>query len=217
MEDWKGTLMTINKMKLVLATTNKGKIKELAKAFIDLPVEILSLEQFGDIPEAIEDGSTFSENALLKAQYYASVTGYPCLADDSGLAVDILDGAPGVHSARYAGVHAGDKKNNAKLVEQLHAHNVNSSTAQFMCSMVIVAPEDHTGIFPMMAEGICKGVVRDIPKGTNGFGYDPYFYLDDGDRTLAEMSPSEKNKISHRGHAIRQIQEQLARYFQANS
>jgi len=185
--------------KLVIATKNAGKLREMREAFEGLPFVIRSLEEFGDLPEAVEDGATFAENAHIKAKFYGERTGCACIADDSGLEVEVLGGAPGVHSARFAGFHADDATNNAKLLEELERVGVEESPADYRCALAFVDPD---GI-ELLAEGRCDGVVRKTAKGTNGFGYDPYFYL--GEKTIAEMDLEEKDKISHRGKALREM------------
>lgn len=193
--------------KLVIATKNKGKLREMREAFEGLPFEILSLAECGDLPEAVEDGATFAENARIKARFYGERTRCACIADDSGLEVEVLGGAPGVHSARFAGFHADDATNNAKLLEELERAGAEESPADYRCALVFV---DTDGI-EFLAEGRCDGVVRKTAKGTNGFGYDPYFYL--GERTIAEMDLEEKDKISHRGKALREMVLKLRSHF----
>ena len=193
--------------KIVLATKNEGKIRELKDAFADLPVELVPLAAFGDLPEAIEDGTTFAENALIKARFYAKETNCACLADDSGLEVAALNNAPGVYSARFAGgVHADDAANNAKLLSELTRVGQEESDAAYRCVLAYV---DTSGE-EILTNGICRGKVKKIARGTGGFGYDPYFYV--GDKTLAEISLAEKEKISHRGMALRQMAARLKEF-----
>ncbi len=191
---------------IVVASKNKGKIAEFVKALSDLPVKILALTDFGDIPEAEEDGDTFTANAIKKALHYARLTGKACLADDSGLEVDALDGAPGVFSARYAGEEASDAANNQKLLAALKGVKPEKRTARFRC---VLAYADENGNI-MTADGACEGVVLEEPRGTGGFGYDPLFYMPDLGRTMAELTMNEKNAISHRGSAIRAMRQKLA-------
>jgi len=194
--------------KIVIATKNQGKVKEMIRAFRGMDVELVSLAQFAQVPEAVEDGSTFSENALIKARFYAKETGLACLADDSGLEVDALGGAPGVYSARFAGETADDGANNEKLVKELVGINRSDSPASYRCVLAFV---DGAGT-EVLTEGICSGIIRIIPAGDQGFGYDPYFYLPKQQKTMAELSLEEKNAISHRGMAIKEMEVKLAGY-----
>ena len=186
--------------KIVIATKNKGKLREMTEAFAELPVEIVSLEDFGELPDAVENGKTFAENARIKAEFFSSKTGCACIADDSGLEVEALDGMPGVYSARFAGFHADDATNNQKLLKELERIDVNESKADYRCALAFI---DTDGT-KLESEGICYGTVKKIAKGQGGFGYDPYFYIDDN-KTMAELTLEEKNKISHRGAALRQM------------
>ncbi|MCG8565362.1 MAG: XTP/dITP diphosphatase [Desulfobacterales bacterium] len=184
---------------LVLATTNKGKLKEMRELLKDFPVDIKGLDDFGPIPEVIEDGETFDENAYKKASFTARVLGYPALADDSGLCVDALDGAPGVYSARYAGEDATDEKNVEKLLQAME--NEENRKAAFQCVISIAIP---TG--PALTyEGRCEGVLTREPQGDNGFGYDPLFYFPEFDKTFAQLSMDEKARVSHRGKALAEV------------
>lgn len=195
--------------KIVLATKNPGKVRELRAAMAHLPVEIVSLAEFGELPDAVENGRTFGDNAKIKARFYREKTGCDCLADDSGLEVEVLSGAPGVHSARFAGFHADDATNNAKLVEELRAHQAASSPADYRCVLAF-AGLDGT---EYEAEGRCDGTVALEPRGNQGFGYDPYFYTADyPGRTMAELTLAEKERISHRGKALRAMVRKLEEY-----
>lgn len=196
-------------MKIVMATKNKGKIRELTAALAHLDVEIVSLGEFGELPDAVEDGKTFAENALIKARYYMEKTGCACLADDSGLEVAALGGEPGVYSARYSGVHADDATNNAKLVAELERRNLTESPADYRCALVFI---DTTGEH-ILTEGRCDGTIKLAPRGTNGFGYDPYFYTQEyAGRTMAELTVEEKERISHRGAAVHEMVKRLEEY-----
>lgn len=186
--------------KIVLASKNLDKVKEMRLALRDLPVEILSLADFEGMPDAVEDGATFEENALIKAKFFGEQTELACLADDSGLEVDALNGLPGVYSARFAGYHADDDTNNQKLLEELKKIGATESKAAYRCALAFV-DTDGTEILTC---GKVEGKIKTIAKGNGGFGYDPYFYLDES-RTMAEISPAEKNKISHRGAALREM------------
>jgi XTP/dITP diphosphohydrolase len=191
---------------IVIATKNKGKIREMMHAFSQLDVRLAALNSFGDLPDAIEDGSTFAENALIKAKFYAKQTGCACLADDSGLEVEALEGAPGVYSARFSGENADDAANNEKLLRELTRVGQDESPACYRCVLAFV---DTDGSF-LTAVGECKGRVKKVAQGEGGFGYDPYFYV--GDKTIAEITLTEKDKISHRGAALREMTKKLAGY-----
>jgi XTP/dITP diphosphohydrolase len=179
--------------KIAIATGNEHKVEEIRSLLSPFRLMIMSLPAGGRMPA--ETGGEFRENARIKAQYGFELTGLPTLADDSGLEVDALKGAPGVHSARYAGEGAGDAANNQKLL--LALEGVQNRRARFRCSMVLVM-EDMT----IEADGTCEGIILDGPRGRGGFGYDPLFWLPDLGKTMAEISPREKNKISHRGRAL---------------
>ncbi len=186
--------------KIVLASKNSDKVKEMRLVLKDLPLEILSLADFADLPDAVEDGSTFEENALIKAKFFREQTGLACLADDSGLEVDALGGLPGVHSARFAGYHADDLTNNQKLLDELKKIGVEESAADYRCALAFV---DTDGTV-LLSEGKILGKIKIVARGTGGFGYDPYFYLDD-EHTMAQLPVDEKNKISHRGAALKEM------------
>lgn len=195
--------------KIVIATKNQGKVREMREALSHLPVEVVSLKEFGELPDAVENGTTFAENARIKAEFYREKTGCACVADDSGLEVEVLGGAPGIHSARFAGFHADDATNNQKLLEELQKAGVKESPADYRCALAF-ADTDGT-VFT--SEGRCDGIVRMVPRGENGFGYDPYFYTKDyPGRTMAEISFAEKDKISHRGRALREMVRRLEEY-----
>lgn len=189
-------------MKLLVATKNTGKIKEMKELLADLPVEIAGLENFENIIEPEETGATFAENAELKANYYALQTGLWALSDDSGLEVEALGGAPGVFSARYAGKNATDAERTAKLLEELAETGDQSRRARFVCVMALA---DETGAIKFTAEGICEGNIAFAPRGANGFGYDPVFVPDGYEQTFGELSSTVKRKISHRARAIEKI------------
>ena len=192
-------------MEILLATGNGNKVKELQKMLDEQPQSkgwvVKSLRDFPDIVIPAEDAPDFLGNALIKARAAAKQTGLLTLADDSGLAVDALDGAPGVRSARYAGEEHDDAANNAKLLRAMAAVPAAKRTARFMCCIALVAPdgrEDH-------AVGVCEGRIALEPKGEEGFGYDPLFIVDGLNKTMAELTMAEKNKISHRGKALKEI------------
>lgn len=194
----------MEKKKIVIASSNADKVKEIKLALSDFPLEFLDLKQFGSLPEATEDGQTFAANAESKARHYRRLTQLPCLADDSGLMVEALNGAPGVHSARFAGFHADDATNNAKLVSELKKIGCDKSPAKYVCALVLIGEDEKL----LTSVGEMHGEIRLTPRGAGGFGYDPYFYLSDG-RTLAEISRQEKNSLSHRGQALRRLATQL--------
>jgi len=183
---------------LVVATGNQGKVAEIKLALAQLPVKVLTLHDFGPIPEAVEDGLSFKENALLKARHYAKYTGKACLADDSGLEVDFLQGAPGIYSARYAGENANDTKNNQKLLAALAQVAVAERTARFRCVLAFVDTDGSS----VITDGTCEGVIGQEKRGTGGFGYDSLFYIPKLHKTMAQLSKDEKNAISHRGKAL---------------
>lgn len=193
--------------KVVIATKNEGKLREMKQALGHLPVEIVSLADFGALPDAVEDADTFLENARIKARFFMEQTGCACIADDSGLEVAALGGAPGVHSARFAGFHADDGTNNEKLLAELRNAGVTESDADYRCALVFMDTDGQE----LHADGRCDGVIRMTAKGSNGFGYDPYFYVAK-DRTMAELSLEEKDRISHRGAALRRMVQFLGEY-----
>ena len=202
---------------ILIATSNAGKVREMEKAFEGLPVRLIPLSHLHEvlpdalpIEEPLEDGTTFMENARIKARYYMEQTGLAALADDSGLSVEVLGGAPGVYSARYAGVHGDDAANNAKLIADLRKRGEDHAAAAYHCALVLVL-EDGRELF---AEGTCFGWIRPEARGTEGFGYDPHFYRADG-RSMAELSREEKHEISHRGAALDQMKEQLCALLRA--
>lgn len=194
---------------IVVATKNKGKIRELEAALAGLPIKVRSLADFPDIPEAIEDQDTFLGNALAKAKHYQQYTTCACLADDSGLEVDAIEGAPGVLSARYAGEQGNDKANNEKLLQVLSEVPMEQRSARFRCALVFYDTDD-TYCF---TEGACEGIIMKEGKGNKGFGYDPLFFLPDKQKAMAELSVEEKNAISHRGQAVRKMAQVLTEKF----
>lgn len=193
---------------IIVATTNKGKIAEIALALAGLPVKVLDLSAFGDIPEAVENGDSFSANARMKAKYYAEQTGKACLADDSGLEVDALGGAPGIYSARFAGENATDAQNNQKLLQELTGIISEKRTARFRCVLAFVDIDGNV----LTASGVREGVIGEELCGLGGFGYDPLFYMPEMKKTMAECSKSEKNAISHRGQALESMTKMLKEY-----
>lgn len=188
---------------LVIATHNKGKtaeIRDLLKAF---PITIKNLDDFGPIPEVVEDGDTFDDNAYKKASFAARVLGYPALSDDSGLMVEALNGAPGVHSARWAGPDATDAQRGSKLLAELG--NQANRSAAFACVISLAVPAGPA----LTYEGRCEGTITHTPAGTNGFGYDPVFFFPPLNKTFAQLSMAEKSRVSHRGRALQGFRDEF--------
>ena len=192
-------------MPLVIATRNSGKIREISDLLKDYPVQIKCLDDFGPIPPVVEDGTTFEENAYKKASFTARVLGYAALADDSGLMVDALDGAPGVFSARYGGPHLDDQGRCQKLLMDMKGKT--DRRASFACVISIAVPTGEA----LTYEAQCHGQITDRPMGTNGFGYDPVFYYPAFEKSFAQLSLEEKGQISHRGKALRELQTEFDR------
>jgi len=184
---------------LVLATRNEGKIAEFKTLFSGFPIEMKSLNDFGPIPDVVEDGKTFEDNAYKKAHFTARVLGFPALADDSGLVVEALGGQPGVFSARYAGEGAGDEANILKLLKAME--RVSDRRAAFECVIAIAVPRGPALVY----SGRCEGEIARDRTGKNGFGYDPVFFYQPLGKTFAEMSQEEKNRVSHRGKAMTKL------------
>lgn len=203
-------------MQIVLATSNPGKIAEIRKILRDLPVTLLSRDELPEDqrgpawPEIEETGSSYLENALLKARAIASHTGKPALADDSGIEVDALDGAPGVRSARLAGPDATDDRNNIRLISLMFGVPLERRTARYRCVAVLAFPLGD-GREDLAAVGTCEGSIAMEERGTQGFGYDPWFIPQGESRTMAELSVEEKDSISHRGRAFRGLSDELQR------
>jgi len=188
---------------LVLATKNRGKVSEFKDLFKGFDFGVKSLNDFGPIPPVIEDGETFEDNAVKKAQFTAKVLGLPAIADDSGLTVKALRGEPGVFSARYAGEGATDEANNIKLLRAMKG--IEQREAAFICILAIAVPRGPALIY----EGTCEGLITQEIIGTQGFGYDPIFYYPPLNKTFAQMSAAEKNGVSHRGRAIAELKGEL--------
>lgn len=186
---------------IVLATKNKGKVKEIKKYFSDLSINFISLHELNFNEEIVENGKTFCENALIKARFITNKYNKTTIADDSGLVVDYLNGAPGIYSARYSGENATDKQNIDKLLNQLEGVEYSKRTAKFICSIALVFPEGND----LVVEGECKGIIINTPRGENGFGYDPVFFVPEYNKTMAEMDAELKNKISHRAKALEKL------------
>lgn len=189
---------------VVIATKNKGKAKDFEALFAPLGYEVVTMFDVAPDLEIEETGTTFEENAVLKAETLAKQLNTIVIADDSGLAVDALNGEPGVYSARYAGNHD-DEANIVKVLEKLQGVPTEKRTARFYCALAIAGPDmETTTLF-----GTCEGFILEEKRGTNGFGYDPIFFVQALNRAMAELSPEEKGSISHRGNAIRQLKEKL--------
>lgn len=188
---------------IVLATRNQGKVKELQEMLVDFPVDIRSLADFGPLPEVVEDGATFDDNAYKKAVFTAKALGVPAMADDSGLVVGALNGAPGVHSARYAGEDADDEANMVKLLKEMEG--VSDRRAAFVCVLSLAVPSGPA----LTYEGRCEGEILHGPQGNKGFGYDPVMFFPPLKKSFAEMDSAEKNRVSHRGAAMAQVREEF--------
>ncbi|MGO2213398.1 RdgB/HAM1 family non-canonical purine NTP pyrophosphatase [Psychrobacter alimentarius] len=194
----------------VLASNNKGKLAEFQRLFAEanLNVTIVPQGELG-IEDAVEDGLSFVENAIIKARHASRISGLPAIADDSGLCVPVLGNAPGIYSARYAGEHGNDDKNNAKLVTDLQAmRGKQPIQGIFVCVLAMVLHADDS--LPIIAQGLWHGEILEAPYGDGGFGYDPLFWLPERQATAASLSPADKNRISHRGQAIQQLLAQLS-------
>lgn len=188
--------------KLVLATGNKGKVAEITSVLSPFNINVVSQNQF-NVNEADETGLTFVENAIIKARNAAQHTGLPALADDSGLEVDGLNGAPGIYSARFAGPNASDSDNVAKLLDNISQLEGEQRSARFQCVMVLMAHADDPT--PLICQGTWEGIITLEPAGENGFGYDPVFWVPDHNCTAAQLASETKNSISHRGQALQQL------------
>lgn len=196
---------------LVLASNNKGKIAEFEKMFaeLNLPVDVVPQGQL-NIEDAVEDGLSFVENAILKARHAAKISGKPAIADDSGICVPLLGGAPGIYSARFAGEHGNDAANNEKLLQKLKPLRKAGEAVEgmFVCVLALVQHADDP--LPQIFQGIWTGEILEAARGENGFGYDPLFWLPELNASSAELSKAEKNEISHRGQAMRLLKASLA-------
>ena len=196
----------------VLASNNKGKLTEFKRLFAEANLDVTIVPQGQlDIDDAIEDGLSFIENAIIKARHASRISGLPAIADDSGLCVPVLGNAPGIYSARYAGEHSNDGKNNAKLIADLQpirdAQANEPIKGLFVCVLAMVGRADDP--LPIVAQGLWQGEILDAPHGDGGFGYDPLFWLPELQATAASLSAADKNSISHRGQAIEQLLRQL--------
>jgi len=190
-------------MTLVIATTNPGKADEIRDMLKGFPVNVKSLADFGPIPPVEEDGETFDDNAYKKASFVSKILGLPALADDSGLLVDALGGAPGVFSARYAGEDATDEQRCAKLLNEMEGQS--NRKAAFECVISIAIPPGPA----LTYEARCEGLIAEAPAGDGGFGYDPIFYFPGLDKTFAQLTREEKSRVSHRGKALKELQQEF--------
>ena len=195
---------------LVIASSNPGKTAEIRDLLTDSPICIKNLDDFGPIPPVVEDGETFEENAYKKASFVSRVLGLPALADDSGLVVEALDGAPGVYSARYAGENASDQDNNNKMLEELEGVPEEERTARYQC--LIVFMRDHTDPVPIITQGSWEGRILQAPSGEGGFGYDPIFYVPTHECSGGELPLEVKNTISHRAIALNAMLEEFRKH-----
>jgi XTP/dITP diphosphohydrolase len=195
--------------KLIVASNNEHKINEIKQILSKLPLEVISLKEANIHIDVEETGSTFMENAYLKASEIFKVTqGNMVLADDSGLSVESLDGAPGVFSARFAGVHGDNKANNEKLLSVLEGKNIDERKAKFICAMVLIINDDEI----VKVQGEAEGIITAEFRGEEGFGYDPLFFVEKYNKTFAQMSSNEKNAISHRGKALDRLKSELEKF-----
>jgi XTP/dITP diphosphohydrolase len=205
---------------LVFATRNRGKLVELRALLADVGIEVLAIDEAEvrlgvTIPEVVEDADSFAGNAGKKARTVAAATGWPALADDSGLEVDALGGAPGVISARYAGAGAGDAANNARLLAALAGVPAERRTARFRACLALADVAGRLGAAVITAEGVCEGVILEAPRGDGGFGYDPLFFAPELGMTFAEAGVGPKGQLSHRARAMRAIAPRLLEYLAA--
>jgi XTP/dITP diphosphohydrolase len=190
-------------MKILIATKNTGKVKEFEAMFQELGIEVVSLLDIKKSSDVEETGTTFEENAILKAETISSQMNIPVIADDSGLEIDALEGRPGVYSARYAGSQKCDEDNMDKVLSELKDVSRQNRTARFVCALAFARPDKKT----FVVRGTCEGEILTERRGNKGFGYDPIFYLPSLERSMAELSKEEKNKISHRAVALRKLKE----------
>ena len=189
------------RLEVIVATQNRGKVREIKKVLKGLGLRILSLNDFPGVPQVEEDGKSFLENALKKARFYSRYFGRLTLADDSGLEVDVLKGQPGIYSARYTGEGGSTRENNQKLLKEMEGIPLSKRGAQFKCVLAVVSPEGKE----VVVEGSCRGRIGFKEVGKKGFGYDPLFVIPSYGKTMAQLSIEEKNRISHRGKALRKL------------
>jgi len=194
---------------VIVATKNPGKAKEFIRMFKPYGIEVKTLLDFPEIEDIEETGQTFEENAVIKAETVCQLFNQMVIADDSGLIVDALDGRPGIYSARYAGEEKNDEANNDKILNELKDVKEKDRTARFYCALAFAMPGKDT----ITVNGTCEGSILFERRGTNGFGYDPLFYVTDLKKSMAELLPEEKNQISHRAKALRKLEDQLSHLF----
>jgi XTP/dITP diphosphohydrolase len=195
----------VEKIEVVIATRNSGKLREIQEILAPLGLKVLSLRDFPEIPEILEDGQTFEENAVKKAAAVARQTRRVAIADDSGLAVDALQGRPGVFSSRYAGEKATDEDRYRKLLKEMAGIPEGQREAAFICAMALASPNGKVEV----VKGKCRGEIALAPRGSHGFGYDPVFFLPELAKTMAELEPEVKNRISHRARALEELKKVL--------
>ncbi|OEH91943.1 XTP/dITP diphosphatase [Bacillus solimangrovi] len=191
--------------KIIVATKNVGKVRDFAYLLAGKGIEVTSLLDYKDIPDVVEDGETFADNARKKAEEIAERLQIPVIADDSGLIVDALDGRPGVYSARYAGEHKSDEANLLKVLEEMNGVPSEKRTARFFCALAVAIPNKDT----IIVEGTCEGMITKEQQGNQGFGYDPIFFIPSKEKTMAQLTKEEKNQISHRANALKKLKELL--------
>jgi len=191
---------------IVVGTRNPNKVREIAEVLTGVAVRLVSLAEWGEAPEVVEDGDTFRDNAVKKATELADATGEWVLADDSGLEVDALDGRPGVFSARYASPCATDEENNARLLSEMADVPPSKRGAGYVCVIALARPGELLGV----VQGTCRGVIATEPRGAGGFGYDPLFFVPELGKTFAEVPAAQKHALSHRGEALRKLNDLLA-------
>lgn len=202
--------MTLPFSNIVLASNNQGKLREFSQMFSTLNICIVPQGELG-VSDAIENGLSFVENAIIKARHACAATGLPAIADDSGLEIDALNGEPGIYSARYAGEHGDDTANNQCVLEKLSGIPEAKRTARFQCVLAFMRHEhDPT---PLVCQGSWEGVMLDAPRGENGFGYDPIFWVPEKQCSSAQLSKDEKNTLSHRGQALQKLMREFSRRF----
>lgn len=198
---------------MIFATKNRGKTREIRRALKGLGFQIYALDDFSNVPEIKEDGKSYTENALKKARFYSKYFGKLTIADDSGLEVETLNGLPGIHSARYAGEKASNRENNQKLLSEMKGIPLSKRGARFKCAIAIVTPDGREAV----AEGSCKGRIGFREVGKRGFGYDPLFILRQYGKTMAQLTIEEKNRVSHRGKALRKLRRVISKFQVPNS
>lgn len=191
--------------KLIFATGNEGKMKEIRMIMADTGIEVLSMKEAGIQADIVEDGTTFEENAVIKAKAIAELSGLPAMADDSGLEVDYMDKAPGVYSARFLGEDTSYRIKNQYIIDQLAGVTGEDRSARFVCAIALVLPDGRE----LLTRATIEGIIAEEERGSEGFGYDPIFYVPEYGKTTSELTPEEKNVISHRGKALQQMKQKI--------